>query len=186
MKKLQLISSLILILALASCSQSRKGNANATFSSTVFQYNGPHDSIQLKKLLMDTINPSIAKLDTSIKSFLVNNMLFIDGLPRGFKKSDENLKKLLATNAKEVFTYILGNETLINTFETRPEIIEISVKDFNNLPLTKNGIVYKTYTNFCTNCTTPASNVYTCCDCCGGSGCLDYIVNVGDKYYSVK
>ena len=184
MKNLNFFLAAMVSLLICSCSHSNKGvKDNATCSSRIFKYNGPHDNDQLEKFLRESTNANIQSLDMDTKTSIVKNLRFYEGVPKEFKDSDTNLKKLFATNAKQVFSAIFGGEVLVGTYDTKPSVKEISHEDFNNLPLTNGGNSYETTWSLCSNCSGDESG-----PCCytPGDGCIDMIVKVGNTYYRVK
>jgi hypothetical protein len=196
MKKLLFMSVILLLWANNSFSQSNAPiqGGGATCDSRVFKYSGPKNTEELAALLSTSKDPVIVTLDEDTKQSLLKNMVFMAGRPKGMDGKDgtddvdQNIQKLYATNAKEVFSALFGMEVIISTADTRPKVIEMSVSEymqhFHDDPI---GYAVKPVFSLCKNCCfgwPPIGGPY-CCHVCG-NGCWDAIIVLPDgNYYRI-
>lgn len=177
------LPGLIAVLLFASALLTPK-HATADEASPVLSlYKGPKDSAQLKKLLSESKDPILAKLDAETKAALLN-MKFEGGLPRGLDSSLPSIKKLIASNANEVMRAIFGCQTFVELHDKLPKFKRISQKEYNDMGLGEKNPAVKL--SFCKNCDFIPRDEHNCCITGGTGGCYDAIILVGNQYYSVK
>ncbi len=172
MKKLTLISALTLLLGI------NKLTSQVCYSQLVV-YSGPKNTNELSIKLNTSNNPLITQLSPSLKTSIVDHLVFQNEFPKGFDETAINDQELVifshSNSLGNVLSAIFDCPVFVCSSNTRPVVTDISYADFmalyNSDPARyafSSGMIW------CDNCHLPLDGQSQCC-ATGGIGCEDHI-----------
>ncbi|MDZ4708507.1 MAG: hypothetical protein SH818_08935 [Saprospiraceae bacterium] len=171
------------------CKSSPKGASEAIQSheevsckqSTVFEYNGLTSTEALTVLLESSSKPFIKGLTDSTKQSIIRHLRFENGMVETLDGTDDHIKNLFSTHAKEFLKEILGSEVILCTLDTKPKVTLITQEQYEEMKRQSPAIYF--LSSWCTDCT--KTDTSPCC-VLPGDGCRDNLIQINQEYYSVK